>query len=275
MLPAAAACLPARLMNRFLWTCAGIRWLFPGSSQAIASSERICFQGHTALRRKWAWTTLVEAAEAWRLIFRLHPRLSIEGQWPRSPGFIAAGMHHGIGINALWHMRRAGLNPRFVYRPVQRRDLPGRPVKFFWYRLRTRLIGQLCPTGAIPTGGATREIAETLRNAQATPVMLFDTPAQAGDDWLMQLGQGEIPLRSGGARLLSRSSARVCFFSVAIDERTGRGKLNIKRLDERRPIEAQIMDSMEEALAENPGQWLLWRGVDGLFRTSGETGQGR
>lgn len=266
VLPGLAALLPQRWMNRLLWQAAGLAWLFPDSAQAIEPSENACFGAVSDLRRRWAWTTLVEAAQAWRLIFGLRPRLTVNGHWPQEPGFIAAGMHYGTGIIALWHLRHCGLRPRFVFRPVARNDLPGRPVKRAWYRLRTRLIKQLCPNGPITTGGASQRINQALHEDRSTPVLLFDTPTQEPGDWCMRVGQAEIPLRSGGARRFGQTGTPVAFFVVTVNPDTGESELAITRLDPHRPVQEQVMEYMEQAMKHDPGQWLLWRGVEGLFR---------
>lgn len=266
LLPAVAAILPRRWSNGLLWKAAAVEWLYPASGNAIEPSEHACFEQPVDLRRRWAWTTLMEAAEAWRLMFGLRPRLTVEGQWPQSPGFVAAGMHYGVGISALWHLRRQGLLPQFVFRSVDRQDLPGRPVKLAWYRLRTRLIRRLCPDGPITTGGAGQRIIEALNDRRSTPVVLFDTPTPEASDWCLRVGNAELPLRSGGARLFGQTGATVVFFVVTIDPQTARTVLTITTLTPDRPVDEQVMALMEKTMCNDPGQWLLWRGVEGLFR---------
>lgn len=265
VLPLLAAMLPRALANRMLWRAAGLRWLFPGIAPTIEASETVCFEAPSGLYRRWAWTTLMEAAQAWRLLLGLRPRLRVDGRWPQAPGFLAAGMHYGSGITALWHLREAGLAPRFVFRPVGRDDLPGRPVKFVWYRLRTRLIERLCPDGPITTGGAGEVIVDSLRRGRATPVLLFDTPSTQPSDWRLRVGHGEIALRAGGARLFSRIRPDVAFFTVTLDRDSGTETLTITRLDPESPLRDQIMARMQARMRAEPGQWLLWRGAAGLF----------
>lgn len=265
-IPATAALLPRRWMVRFLWHTARIKWLFPGLWQTIHRSERICFNKSRPLAHDWAWTTLMEAAQAWRMLFGLQPHLKVIGNWPDQPGFVAAGMHYGVGICALWHLRQCGLRPRFVFRPVERDALPGRPVKLIWYRLRTRLIRRLCPDGPIPTGGASEQILQAIAGNAATPVLLFDTPMPEPGDWYLRVGAGEIPLRSGGARLLSKVETKVAFFVVGINPDTGNGELSICKLNAGFELQNQIMLEMERVLQDRPGHWLLWHAVDGSFR---------
>lgn len=266
LLPAFAAILPRRWSSGLLWKASAVEWLYPASGDAIEPSEHTCFEQSVDLRRRWAWTTLMEAAEAWRLMFGLSPRLQVEGRWPESPGFVAAGMHYGAGISALWHLRERGLQPQFVFRSVDRQDLPGRPVKLAWYRLRTRLIRRLCPDGPITTGGAGQRIIEALDQRRSAPVVLFDTPTSEPSDWCLRVGNAELPLRSGGARLFGETGATVVFFVVTNDGSTGSSVLTITALSPERPVNEQVMALMEETMQRDPGQWLLWRGVEGLFR---------
>ncbi len=266
-----AALLPATWTNRLLWRVAGIRWLFPGAIAAIGQSEAVCFASPRELDRQWAWTTLMEAAQAWRLLLRLRPRLIVRGEWPAQTGFIAAGMHYGAGINALWHLHESGLRPRFVFRPVAASDLPGRPVKLMWYRLRTRLIMRLCPDGPISTGGAGRRILDVVHERQATPVVLFDTPTSDNSGWPLQVGKAQIHLRSGGAKLFARAGADLVFFVAAVNRQTGQTELAIEQANSGEDAMARLMSLMTSTMRENPGQWLLWHSVPGLFTPCRQT----
>lgn len=264
-IPGIAAVLPPNWSNRLLRRAAAIQWLFPGAVSAIRDSEAICFNTSLNLPREWAWTTLMEAAQTWRLMLGLNPRLNVTGDWPASPGFIAAGMHYGAGIVALWHLNRSGLRPRFVFRPVASSDLPGRPVKLAWFRLRTRLIISLCPGGPISTGGAGKRILKVLDEGQATPIVLFDTPTNEHTDWCMQVCNAQINLRSGGARLFSGAGSKLVFFVVTINPATGQSHLTIKKLDSGTTSMDQLKSLMEAEMSRRPGQWLLWHSVQGLF----------
>jgi hypothetical protein len=264
--PGLAAILPAPWSNRMLWHIARWRWLFPATTELIRHSESQCFGQEIDLPRRWAWTTLTEAAQAWRLMLGLRPRLRVEGHWPDQAGFIAAGMHYGAGIAALWHLRESGLEPRFVFRPVSASDLPGRPVKRVWYRLRTRLIMRLCPQGPISTGGAGQRILDVIDAGTATPVLLFDTPSLQSDDWAMAVGNSRLGLRSGGVRLFSTAGVDVSFFVVTIDPDSGWLELAIHPLESGNSLADDIGVLMEAAMRRDAGQWLLWHSARGLFK---------
>ncbi len=263
-----AALLPPTWANRLLWRFAGIPWLFPGAVCAIRQSESVCFADARDLARRWAWTTLMEATQAWRLLLGLRPRMVVKGNWPEHSAFIAAGMHYGAGINALWHLHRSGLKPRFVFRPVAASDLPGRPVKLIWYRLRTRLINRLCPAGPISTGGAGERILEALDEQGATPVVLFDTPTNDNSGWRMRVGQAQVNLRSGGVRLFGKAGVELAFFVVSIDRETGQLELSINQTGTGVDSMDRLMSMMETTMRTDAGQWLLWHSVQGLFTVS-------
>src|SRR5699024_11235280 len=135
---------------------------------------------------------------------------------------------------------------------VDRQDLPGRPIQLAGYRLRTRLIQRLCPDGPITTGGGGRRIVEALHAGRTTPVMLFDTPTPETSDWCLQVCNGELPLRSGGARLLDKAGAALVFFVATIDARTGNPVIEITPLTRHRPVAEQVMPLMEDTRRDDP-----------------------
>lgn len=273
LLPILASILPARAGSKLCRLAAGRTWLFPDSYQAARRSACISLERPESLPREWAWTTLIEAAETWRLIFGLTPRLDVEGDWPEKPGFVAASLHYGVGTSVLWHLREAGFAPRFVYRPIAAEELPGRPVLKAWFRLRTRLIERLCPAGGIPTGGARQAIAAALDRRDATPVVLFDAPAPDGSLQLT-IGKAALGLRTGGIRLIESKDNPVAFYHVRVDRVSGRCRLYIRTLSRDEALERQLTEQMQAVIAADPGQWLLWHGVEGLLLpASGRTSE--
>ncbi|HSH27968.1 MAG TPA: hypothetical protein VK972_09435, partial [Wenzhouxiangella sp.] len=228
--PLVAALLPARLSKSVLWRVAGISWLFAEHQEAIVRSEQRCFATSGELPRHWAWTNLMDATETWRIAIGLRPRLEIHGQWPKQPGFVAAGIHFGSGIGALWHLREQGLSPRLVYRPVARGDMPGRPVLYLWSRLRVRLMHRLCPAGAIATGGSSQTILQALREKSSTLMLVLDTPGAPDSRWQLTIGQCRVGLRTGGLRLLEEQKPAVTFFHGCFDRNSGLTRLTLRSL---------------------------------------------
>lgn len=264
LLPALAGLMPAKVCTALCWLAAGQAWLFPSTYASARRSAECALARAETLPREWAWTTLIEAAETWRLIFGLSPRLDVEGEWPTQPGFVAASLHYGVGTSVLWHLRESGLAPRFVYRPVASTELPGRPVLQAWYKLRTRLIERLCPTGGIRTGGARQTIAEALKQRDGTVVVLFDAPSADGRLQL-SIGRARLRLRTGGLRLIESANNPVAFFHVHVDRLSGRCRLRIRMLSRTRPLAPQLTKQIKTVISADPGQWLLWHGVEGLL----------
>lgn len=261
--PLCAALLPARVSKSLLWRLAGWSWLFAEHRSNVEWSERHCFGGATNLLQHWAWTTLMDAMETWRIALGLAPRLDIEGQWPSEPGFVAAGIHFGSGIGALWHLRESGLSPRLVYRPVARGEMPGRPVLYLWARLRVHLMHRLCPAGAISTGGASQKIHDTLREASSTLMLVLDTPGTPDSRWQLDIVDCRVGLRTGGLKLVEQHNPPITFFHGRFDRHSGRTQVTLQQLEETSTHAAGLMKVMQEAIAEDPCQWALWHCIRG------------
>lgn len=262
--PLVGALLPAGFNKSIQWRIGRFRWLFPDRSRWIDSAEAACFDQNVALGQHWRWTMLMEACECWRLLIGLKPRLRVKGTWPETPGFLAAGMHYGVGIGALWHLREVGLKPRFVYRAVTAETLPGRPVLYLWYRLRRRLVDRLCPDGPIVIGGARRELEAAVSSGRSTPVVLIDTPTTEPTPWQLELGHCRTGIRSGVFALIADTGCRAAFFNVSTDRETGHSNLEIEMLPASGDRSTLLVKRINEVVRTDPGQWLLWPGMASL-----------
>ncbi|MDZ7791980.1 MAG: hypothetical protein U5L08_16070 [Xanthomonadales bacterium] len=261
--PLVGALLPARLSKSMLWRVAGWSWLFAEHRAAIEWSERECFGEPFGLLQHWAWTTLMDAMETWRIAIGLSPRLEIRGEWPAKPGFVAAGVHFGSGIGALWHLRENGLSPRLVYRPVARGDMPGRPILYLWGRLRVHLMQRLCPAGAISTGGASGQIMDALRERTSTLMLVLDTPGAPDSRWHIEVAHCLVGLRTGGLKLIEEQRPAVTFFHGRFDRDSGRTLLTLQSLDDDSINAAGLLEVMKTAIAEDSCQWVLWHCIRG------------
>lgn len=258
LIPLTGAVLPARLSKSLLWRLAGLAWLLPDRSDWIdrAESAYLGSQGHLA--REWRWMHLMESAEFARLLLGLPARLTIEGKWPDRPGFMAIGMHLGAGITALWHLNRLGLSPRLIFRPVQREDLPGRPLLYWSHRLRLHLMQKLCPAGAIGTGGARQQILEAIQTRASVPMIIADTPSPRPDAPMIRVGQRQLGLRRGVFSLIDESGSPVVFFTTTFCPTSGKTRLTIDPMDSEPGASERLFERIEASLAQTPGQWHLW-----------------
>ena len=261
--PLAGALLPARLSKSILWRVAGWSWLFADQRAAVEWSERHCFGEPVELLQNWAWTNLMDAMETWRIAIGLAPRLDIQGDWPAESGFVAAGIHFGSGIGALWHLRESGLSPRLVYRPVVRGEMSGRPILYLRARLRVHLMHRLCPAGAISTGGSSGQIMDALRERTSTLMLVLDTPGAPDSRWRISIGQCLVGLRTGGLKLIDEQQPPVTFFQGCFDRDSGRTVLTLQSLDNGSNDAAGLLEVMKAAIDKDPRQWVLWQCVRG------------
>ncbi|MGY6630004.1 MAG: hypothetical protein ACXIUL_03255 [Wenzhouxiangella sp.] len=258
LIPLTGALLPARLCKSLIWRLAGWAWLLPDRSRWIDHAESVYLGSQGRLAREWRWMHFMESAEYARLILGLPARLEVDGQWPDRPGFMAVGMHLGAGITALWHLKRLGLSPRLIYRPVRPEDLPGRPLLYWFHRLRLRLMVKLCPAGPIGTGGARQEILEAIQSGRSVPMIIADTPSPRPDAPMIRVGQRHLGLRQGVFSLIEESASPVVFFVTTFCPHSGKTRLVIDPVDAQPGASQRLLARMEHLLAQTPGQWHLW-----------------
>lgn len=258
LIPLLGALLPARLGKSLMWRLAAWSWLLPDRSSWADRAERVYLGSEGCISRQWRWIHLMEAAEYWRVMMGLPARLTIQGQWPDRPGFMAVGMHLGAGITALWHLNRLGLSPRLIYRPVKAEDLPGRPLLYWSHRLRLRMMIRLCPAGPIGTGGAREQVLDAIRSGQSVPMVIADTPSPRPNAPMIRIGQRQLGLRSGVFSLLEESNCPVVFFTTTFCTESGKTCLVIDPVDDQAGITDRLVARMEQALEGSIGQWHLW-----------------
>jgi len=265
IVPVVAAILPARMTKSLLWQVARIGWLFADRSARVDRAAEKCFGETGNMQQHWRWATLMENSETWRLMVGLSPRISVDGEWPDEPGFVAAAMHYGSGIVALWHMRELGLQPRLVFRPVTRADMPGRPVLYLWSRLRLGLFFRLCLSRPIQTGGARETVADAIAHRDGSPMLAFDTPSSEPDRWAMTIGRGKMRLREGGLRIIRDTPCRLVAVSVTSNRQTGKAHLRIRQAEPGADQQQFLLEFMNRTIADDPGQWHLWPVIEGFI----------
>lgn len=254
-----ASLLPTRLAARWLMFGARFHWGHPDVEEAAGNAHR-CWPGRPFDRRAFRWMMLAEAAAAWRLIFGRRLQVTMNGQWPRSPGFAAIGGHYGTGIAVLWSLREAGLRPRFTLHPPHRGQLRHRPLGYLWSLLRFRLVRDLCPDGPVVTPGAYEALDRILREASSTPVLLLDTPTTSvepdEDRWALDLGHCRLPLRRGAAALVDQHGVDAVMFRARTERPTGRIEIEV------RPVTGALADEWPAAVGRviehEPEQWQFW-----------------
>ena len=258
LIPLIGALLPARLCKSLMWRLGGLAWLLPDRSRWIDRAEGTYLGSQGQLAHEWRWMHLMESAEFARLLLGLPARMTVEGEWPDRPGFMAVGMHLGAGITALWHLNRLGLSPRLIFRPVRPEDLPGRPLLYWSHRLRLRLMRTLCPAGAIGTGGARQQILDAIQMRASVPMIISDTPSPRPDAPMIRIGQRQLGLRQGVFSLIEESQSPVVFFVTTFCPRSGKTRLVIDPVDTEPGARQRLLQRIEQSLADNPGQWHLW-----------------
>lgn len=269
-IPFLAALLPRWWSNRLLRALSRIPWLYQDRQPDAATAVPIAFPDSDPepILREWRWINLSEATDGFRILLGIRPPVKVTGQWPETPGFIASSLHMGPGIVGHWHLFRAGLEPRLVYRPVSKAMVRGRPVMGWVYRLRLYLMNWLCNYKAMATGSAYRQLRQLLVEGRTCPLIVPDAPmpAHRATHW-MKLGQAWLPTRPGVFRLMAETGRPMVLFIVRVDWESGYRHLEIMPPWDAADAAEQFDQTFRRLTAESPGQWLIWHGMYGLLRT--------
>ncbi|NKI35291.1 hypothetical protein HFP89_08940 [Wenzhouxiangella sp. XN79A] len=264
-----ASVLPKGLAARWLGLGARFHRGHPDIDAAEEAAGR-CWPERAFDRREFRRMTLAEAAAAWRLMFGRRLDVTLNGHWPRSPGFAAIGGHYGAGIAVLWSLREAGLRPRFALHPPNRGQLRHRPLGYLWSLLRFRLVRRLCPDGPVVTPGAYEALDRILGEGATTPVLLLDTPAttvEADDSrWAIELGRCRLPLRRGARALIDKHDVDRVMFWARSCSGTGEVRIDIE------PMAGSLSDCWPPAarriIEAQPEQWQFWPFIRGTLADS-------
>ncbi|MDT8439099.1 MAG: hypothetical protein RQ729_08845 [Wenzhouxiangellaceae bacterium] len=260
LLPAVAAVLPARTALTLLRWAAARRWLMPEAA-AVEQALAACFPANDPARDEYALTMLIEAMTLWRIRLGLKPRIEVRGKWPEQPGFAAVGGHFGNGIAVLWQLKRAGLKPRFLFRPPGASWKRERPLFWLWARVRYGVVMRLCDAQPLPTGGARDKLAAVLATGEVTPVILLDTPAEPGRDApRLSMGKRDIGLFEGASQVLAEVACPIVLFVPRLEGANTVLELQLLDSSASSPIEA-FAQAFAPELARRPGQWHSWPGI--------------
>lgn len=239
-------------------------WVFPEAQQLAHRDQVQAASLGYVPDEHWARRHVLSAAldrcDGWRLVrdeaADLIDGLDVVGQWPQKP-FIALGTHWGAGLPTLAHLKQCGLGPKFVYReepPTVFRSWAER-----WAQAVHLKALEKCG-GAITLGGAYAQIIDSL-NANATPVILVDAPADGRPTLTGRSGSFTLNVRLGLLNMLCRERLRFVFYRCGFDPKNGRRQLFIGSEhveDDPQIIADQAADHLAKAFALDSAQWRLW-----------------
>lgn len=275
LLPLACLLLPTELGGSLLRRCATRGWVLGTRSQmACETAGRLMFiPDRQEWRRRWRLVELTEARDVWFCWLGrtrgLLAQMEIDGVGPGAEsGQALIGLHWGPSILALVALRRMGLAPRFVHRPVETAIRRLAPFQYAYLLIMVRVINAACEGRAITVPGARAGLAEALAEP-GLPVLLMDAPPTQGLRVIrVNLLGRTTTLAADGLRLLAERRARCTFYAMGLD-RTGVGKqLSFTvtiTTDSPRELATLVADHFNRFVLADSAQWRLWHAAGQLF----------
>lgn len=277
LLPLVTVLLPFRTGDALVRSIAYRGWLLNGRSRtfAAAAGNFVSMDEPENWKARWRLVELSDARDAWYCFFgRSHALVKSVDHVELSDarGAVLVGAHWGIGLRALVVFRHAGLQPRFVYRRVERDILRFAPFQYLYLKILVRCIRRVCGKRSIEVPGARRAFESAL-GEEGSPVILLDAPAMNPDTALKtRVLDRTVALNRDGARLLAEKDVQCLFYALGVK---WEGKARLDRSEPFAPLSAAKLvqaygDFLTGLLEADGAQWRLWHAAPQFF---GETGQ--
>lgn len=275
LLPLLTVVLPFRASDALIRSIAFRGWLLNGRSRtfAAAAGHFVSMDEPEKWKARWRLVELSDARDAWYCYFGRSRSLvkSVEhGDLSDVQGSVLVGAHWGIGLRALIVFRQAGLQPRFVYRRVERDILRFAPFQYLYLKILVRCIRRICGDRSIEVPGARRAFESAL-GEEGSPVILLDAPAVNPEKAIETRVLGRaVALNRDGARLLAEKNVGCSFYALSVSWE-GKAKLDhpapFMPSSDRELIRA-YGDFLTVLLEKDSAQWRLWHAAPQFF---GET----
>lgn len=276
LLPVLCLLLPTSWGTSLIRFCAARGWVLRARSQQACEAARRWsgpIADAAAWRRRWRLTELSDARDCWYYVAgragRLLDAIRVEGDWPvPRPGLVLLGLHWGTGILALELFRRAGLQPRFVYRGIDRDGRNLAPFLYLYQAMTIRAIDKACAGRAIATPGAATSLQQALGD-QGTPVLLLDAPPELGRRVAEArlLGQ-PARLAAGGMEMLAARNAQCQLFDLGLEAHGPGRVLRMQPVQTARgvaDIQGMVSGQFDRLVGTDSAQWRLWHVAEQLF----------
>ena len=275
LLPLVTVLLPFRAGDALVRSIAYRGWLLNGRSRtfAAAAEDFVRLDEPEYWKACWRLVELSDARDAWYCFFGRSRSLvnSVEhDELTDARGAVLVGAHWGIGLRALVVFGHAGLQPRFIYRRVERDILRIAPFQYLYLKVLVRCIRRVCGKRSIEVPGARRAFESAL-GEEGSPVILLDAPAMNPELALKTRVLGRtVVLNRDGARLLAEKDVPCSFYALGV---SWEGQAKLDRSKSFVPSSAGELvqaygDFLTGLLETDSAQWRLWHAAPQFF---GET----
>lgn len=275
LIPGLSVLLPAAASRALVTRLSGWQWLLAGDAEVCCAraADYTPIADPQEWKRRWRLVVMLEARDLSLLMWGRRESVfeEIEGAdaIEATRDSVLVGMHWGPSIAILSLLKRFGLNPLLVYRPVERDIFRLRPFYYGFLARSVRYIRKTCGGRAITIRGAGARLREELAQS-GTSVVVLDAPPAPGRSTIEGhvLGQ-PVRFNAGFPDILAESGRPYFRYAISLQK----GGAGLRRLElegpEHMPASEVFMqrycDFLDQHLRADPAQWRIWQVAEQFF----------
>jgi hypothetical protein len=279
LLPVTAVLLPAALSRKMVSQAAAWQWVLRDEASAsyVHAAKYTAIEDEQEWKHRWRLVVLLDARDLYMLTWGRGRAVLAEiegaGEILKAKDRVLVGMHWGPSIAILALLRREGLDPLLVYRPVERSILRVRPFYYLFLRKSINYILQSCEQRAIPIRGASQALRSELVRP-GTSIIVLDAPPVPGRSTITEEVLGHaVSFNAGFPEILQESGREYMFYAISMTP----GRRGGKVLEMTEPQGCQSPNEMLGAycaflsshLRADSAQWRIWQVADQFFLPAG------
>lgn len=277
-IPGLAAILPWPLCFRVFRSIAGRwKWLYrldcesalrQAHARGIVPDDQ---QGLWLARRRL--TTLIDHADLYLAATRsnawMRKHMRVTGHWPaeEKPGVLCM-FHWGAGMWALRHAQAHGMHANALVAPVNKAHYPGRPVVYWYARVRTGMVTRVLKRQTLDVSLTLRPALRALMQGEQI-LAAIDVPSdQVAASIPLRIAGMNALVPSGLLRLAVERRIPVTLYNTGFSYETGERHLSIQTFPQFETLEGAaegLFVCLDELIAENSAAWHFWHIANRFF----------
>lgn len=281
LVPGLAMVLPWRWCFAIFRHLSRRQWLYREAAQVTFEQAKLRGWATDAADwgRKWRLVSMVDQADFYLSRFRsdrwMRRHMGVDGEWPDSaePGILCT-FHWGAGMWALRHMAASGMHAHALVAPLKRESMPGRRIRYEYYRARNVEVRAALGTEPLDISGSLRPVLQALRAGEQVAAAVDVPPQMVSSSQPVPFLGKTAKFPRGLLRVAAERNVPVTIFINGLDFDTGRRFLLIRQIGIETDLDAlmsRVFGYLDQMIRKEPAAWHFW-GMASHFLDSDSSG---